>query len=73
VVPEEGLTALIHYDVDLAPEEFCLKLLEQTGTLVCPGTYFGVQKSFRIGTGLPAEEFEAGLQSISDFVSRLQE
>jgi aspartate/methionine/tyrosine aminotransferase len=73
VVPEEGLTALIRYDVDLAPEKFCLKLLEETGTLVCPGTYFGVERSFRIGTGLPAREFKAGLQSISDFVSRLEE
>jgi aspartate/methionine/tyrosine aminotransferase len=73
VVPDEGLTALVRYDLDLASEEFCLKLLEGTGVLACPGSYFGVERSFRIGIGLPAEEFEVGLKSISGFVRKMKE
>ena len=71
VVPEEGLTALVRYDLDLAPEPFCLSLLKSTGVLVCPGSCFGVDKSFRIGTGLPAAEFAAGLASISGFIGQI--
>ena len=73
IVPDEGLTALVRYDADLASEEFCLRLVEETGVLACPGSCFSIEGAFRIGTGLPTEQFEAGLESISRFVRDTEE
>ena len=49
-------------------EDFCARLLEQTGTLLLPSTMYGYGDShFRLGLG--REDFTAGLDVLDDFLT----
>ncbi len=51
-------------------ESFCRRLVEEEGVVLAPGEAFGHPDRFRIGFGLPADELEAGLARVDDFLAR---
>lgn len=67
-----GTTYLIHYNLDIPALEFCDRLLDEKGTLVCHGDCFYIPHSFRI-TLSHAEELEEGLKRIDEFIDQLLE
>lgn len=71
IIPEDGLTALVEYDFNINCKDLSLKILNETKTLACPGMFFGQEKSLRIGTGLPEQQFQTGLKNISKVINKL--
>jgi aspartate/methionine/tyrosine aminotransferase len=46
--------------------DFVDRLLREHDTAVVPGSYFGAPPHFRVGFGIPADQFECGLEAIAD-------
>jgi aspartate/methionine/tyrosine aminotransferase len=38
VKPKSGTTAFLKYDLDIPSEELCIRLLEETGVMLLPGS-----------------------------------
>ena len=71
VKPQCGTTALLYCDVDMPSEEFCARLLAETGTFLTPGSCFDEEHCFRIGYACGKEELKEGLAKLSEFVKGL--
>jgi aspartate/methionine/tyrosine aminotransferase len=71
VKPRSGTTALLRYDVDLRSREFCVRLLEQTGVLLTPGSAFDLEGCVRIGYANSADVLGRGLGLVSRFMAGL--
>ena len=71
VKPQCGTTALLYCDVDMPSEEFCSKLLAETGAFLTPGSCFDEEHCFRIGYACNKRELEEGLAKLSEFVKGL--
>ncbi|WP_307755626.1 aminotransferase [uncultured Cloacibacillus sp.] len=71
VKPQCGTTALLYCDVDMPSEEFCSKLLVETGAFLTPGSCFDEEHCFRIGYACNKRELEEGLAKLSEFVKEL--
>lgn len=71
VKPQCGTTALLYCDVDMPSEEFCARLLAETGTFLTPGSCFDEEHCFRIGYACGKEELKEGLAKLSEFVRGL--
>ena len=65
-----GTTYLVHYDLDIGATEFCDRLLDEKGVLVCHGDCFYLPHTFRI-TLSHAHELETGLALIDEFMNEL--
>ena len=68
VKPQCGTTALLYCDVDMPSEEFCSKLLAETGAFLTPGSCFDEEHCFRIGYACNKEELKEGLAKLGKFV-----
>ncbi|MFR5879383.1 MAG: aminotransferase [Cloacibacillus evryensis] len=71
VKPQCGTTALLYCDVDMPSEEFCARLLAETGAFLTPGSCFDEEHCFRIGYACSKEELKEGLAKLSEFVKGL--
>lgn len=71
VKPQCGTTALLYCDADIPSEEFCKRLLAETGVLLTPGSCFGEEHCFRIGYACDREELINGLKKLSEFTAKL--
>lgn len=71
VKPQCGTTALLYCDVDMPSEEFCSKLLAETGAFLTPGSCFDEEHCFCIGYACNKRELEEGLAKLSEFVKGL--
>ena len=71
VKPQCGTTALLYCDVDMPSDEFCSKLLVETGAFLTPGSCFDEEHCFRIGYACNKRELEEGLAKLSEFVKEL--
>lgn len=71
VKPQCGTTALLYCDADIPSEEFCAKLLAETGAFLTPGSCFDEEHCFRIGYACDKEELKAGLAKLGEFVKGL--
>ena len=71
VKPQCGTTALLYCDVDMPSEEFCARLLAETGAFLTPGSCFDEEHCFRIGYACGKEELKEGLAKLSEFVRGL--
>ncbi|MDO9418075.1 aminotransferase [Pararhizobium sp.] len=68
VKPKSGTTALLRYDLPLASEDFCLKLLERTGVMLTPGSAMDMEGTLRIGYTNGEEVLREGLKRLSQFL-----
>ena len=71
VKPQCGTTALLYCDVDMPSEEFCARLLAETGAFLTPGSCFDEEHCFRIGYACSKEELKEGLAKLSEVVKGL--
>jgi aspartate/methionine/tyrosine aminotransferase len=71
VAPRAGTTALLKYDAPLASEKLCLRLLEQTGVFLTPGSAMDMEGYLRIGYANRADILAAGLDRMSEFLAEL--
>lgn len=70
VKPKSGTTALLKYDLPVSSEEFCLRLLEETGVMLTPGSAMDMEGYLRIGYTNGEEVLREGLGRLSRFLKR---
>jgi aspartate/methionine/tyrosine aminotransferase len=71
VKPRAGTVTLLKYAVDIPSQEFCVRLLEETGVLFTPGSAFEIEGCVRIGYANGSAILEEGLRRTSGFLRRL--
>ncbi|WP_395019026.1 aminotransferase [Dongia sp.] len=70
VKPKSGTTALLTYDLPMSSRDFCLRLLEEEGVMLCPGSAFDLEGTVRMGYACGTEVLEQGLKRMSRFLAR---
>lgn len=70
--PRGGTVTLLKYAAAMPSEEFCLKLLAETGVLFTPGSALGVEGTVRIGYANSTDVLCAGLAETSRFLASLR-
>ncbi|WP_374369167.1 aminotransferase [Dongia sp.] len=71
VKPQSGTTALLKYEADLSSEDFCVRLLKETGVMLTPGSAMDMEGYLRIGYANNPEVLTAGLARMSEFLAKL--
>lgn len=71
VKPKSGTTALLKYDFDLPSREFCVRVLEQTGVMLTPGSTMDMEGWIRIGYANDPEILRQGLAEVTGFLAKL--
>lgn len=72
IKPKSGTIALLKYDLDMSSRDFCIKLLEETGVMLTPGSAMDMEGYLRIGFANDAGVLKAGLDKISVFLENLR-
>jgi aspartate/methionine/tyrosine aminotransferase len=70
VRPRSGTIALLHYDRAVGSQEFCARILQETGVLLTPGSAFGEEGTMRIGFANNTQDLREGLAEMSRFLAR---
>ncbi len=70
IKPKSGTTALLKYDLPISSEEFCLRLLEETGVMLTPGSAMDMEGYLRIGYTNGEDVLHEGLGRISRFLKQ---
>lgn len=68
IKPKSGTTALLKYDLPISSEEFCLRLLDQKGVMLTPGSAMDMEGYLRIGYTNGEDVLNEGLKRISQFL-----
>lgn len=66
--PRSGTTALLKYDLPMSSEEFCIRLLEETGVMLTPGSAMDMEGYLRIGYANSQHVLREGLARMSRFL-----
>lgn len=66
--PKSGTTALLKYDLPISSEEFCIKLLGETGVMLTPGSAMDMEGYLRIGYANSEHVLREGLSRMSRFL-----
>jgi len=72
VRPQAGTTALLKYEAALSSEDFCIRLLDETGVMLTPGSAMDMEGYLRIGYANNIGVLREGLARMSDFLRRLE-
>lgn len=68
VKPRSGTTALLRYDLDLPSRDLCVRLVEETGVMLTPGSALDMEGYLRIGYANRLDVLREGLSRLSDFL-----
>ncbi|MBA1433710.1 aminotransferase [Bombilactobacillus bombi] len=68
VFPQAVSTSCIKLDIPISTEEFCLRLLKQTGVLLVPGERFDLPGHARLGYCTDEDTLKIGLAKLSEFL-----
>lgn len=68
VKPKAGTTALLHFDLPMTSEAFCLQLFQENGAFLTPGSCFDLEGTVRIGYACATDVLAAGLEKVSEFI-----
>ena len=71
--PKSGTTALLKYDFSISSWDFCVRLIEETGVMLCPGSVLEMEGYLRIGYANHESILREGLQRMSGFLKKLRE
>ena len=71
VRPGSATVALLRYDFDMPSRDFCVRLLEETGVMLTPGSALDMEGYVRIGFANDPEILKAGLARVSGFLASL--
>ncbi|BDA87003.1 aminotransferase [Aureimonas sp. SA4125] len=66
--PKSGTTALLKYDLPMSSEAFCVRLLEETGVMLTPGSAMDMEGYLRIGYANSDHVLREGLARMSRFL-----
>lgn len=69
VRPRGGTTVLLRYDAPLGSRELCVRLLEETGVMLTPGSVMDMEGYLRIGYANNPDVLRAGLPLLADFLA----
>jgi aspartate/methionine/tyrosine aminotransferase len=69
VKPKSGTTAFLKYDLPIASEEFCVRLLQKTGVMLTPGSAMDMEGWLRIGYANSEPVLREGLSRMSKFLA----
>ena len=72
IKPKSGTTALLKYDLPMKSEDFCTRLLEQTGVMLTPGSAMDMEGYLRIGYCNGTDILREGLERMSGFLKELK-
>ena len=61
----------IKYSFDMDSEAFCSTLLDRTGVLLSPGSYFGLERGFRMCLTQNEREFSESLEALGKFLDSM--
>ncbi|MBB3111106.1 aspartate/methionine/tyrosine aminotransferase [Paenibacillus phyllosphaerae] len=68
IPPEAGTAALLRLELPIPTEDFCKRLLDQTGVLLTPGSCFHMEGYVRIGCAGKPEVLREGLAETRNFL-----
>ncbi|MGB3503512.1 MAG: aminotransferase [Mesorhizobium sp.] len=71
VKPRSGTTAALRYDFDMPSEALCIRLLEQTGVMLTPGSALDMEGYLRIGYANSPEILRDGLARMTPFLKEI--
>ena len=69
IPPRAGSVAFLRHNVKMPSEDLCLRLIQDKGTFLVPGSCFEMEGFLRIGYGGETETLKAGLSRIKDFLN----
>lgn len=69
VKPRSGTTALLRYDLPITSRELCVRLLQETGVMLTPGSALDTEGYLRIGYANNPQVLADGLPLLSDFLA----
>ena len=69
--PGNGSYGLVRYDYGLSSEEFCRGALEKEKILICPGDFFGAERSFRLCFTEQPQKFRETLDALDSYLKTL--
>lgn len=69
--PLSGSYGLVKYTHNIRSEEFCKGALDREKILICPGDYFGAEKSFRLCFTEEPEKFRASMDALDSYLKAL--
>jgi aspartate/methionine/tyrosine aminotransferase len=72
VPPRSGTTALLKYDLPVSSWDFCVRLVEETGVMLCPGSVLNQEGWLRIGYANNQEILTRGLVLLTGFLAKLR-
>lgn len=71
IKPKGGTTAILKYNVNVSSEEFCIKLYNESGTFLAPGSCFDLEGTVRIGYACSTNVLQDGLRKLSEYLRGL--
>ncbi len=71
VPPKAGVVSFVHYRAELSSDELASRLIEAENVFVLPGSSFELEGCFRLGYGIPTEQFKDALKRMSRFFEAL--
>jgi aspartate/methionine/tyrosine aminotransferase len=69
--PASGTTALLRYHIDMPSRDFCIRLLQETGVMLTPGSAMDMEGWLRIGYANNPAILREGLGLMSGFLAKL--
>lgn len=69
VAPRGGTTALLDYGSEVASRDFCVRLIEETGVMLTPGSALDVEGYVRIGFANNPSVLAEGLAILGEFLA----
>ena len=69
VKPKSGTTAFLKYDLPIASQEFCVRLLQKTGVMLTPGSALDMEGWLRVGYANSESILREGLSRLSRFLA----
>jgi aspartate/methionine/tyrosine aminotransferase len=67
--PRGGTTALLHHDLPLTSRDLCVRLVEETGVMLTPGSAMAMEGYLRIGYANHPGVLAAGLPLLGDYLN----
>jgi len=71
VEPAGGILSFPRYRADMPSIELCTRMLDETGIIVNPGYFFGLEGHFRMSYALPTEKLGEALERLGEWLRTL--
>ena len=70
--PQSGTTALLKYDFDMPSWDFCVRMIEETGVMLVPGSVMEMEGHVRLGYANNQKVLIEGLAKMTGFLKKLR-